>query len=111
MIKASQLRAKMIELGERLPDASRECRYVNPETREPCCIVGTALVELGVPARKFYDDEDLNSGTSARTMFRHMADELGLENDLTYDEWAAIDDAQCAQDTGVVWGEAIEHLR
>lgn len=75
---------------------------------EPGCIVGHALVWLGVPAEWFLErDEngDSRRGSSARPVCS-MLRRGGLLN-VTDEALELFAEAQTRQDSGVTWGEAV----
>lgn len=110
MIKASALLERIEELGKTHPTRVSECRYVKDDG-SGYCIVGTALVDLGMDPAPFLADEELNQFTNVRELFAYHGEDLGLVNDLSADQLIRLHRAQGHQDAGETWGDAISILR
>ncbi|MEC4834397.1 hypothetical protein [Mycobacteroides chelonae] len=90
--------AEMRRLAAQFPEQMAECKYVDSDDR-PCCIVGRALANLGVPLTIL----KANESTSADTVMNR------LRIDATRREtaWARL--AQGQQDCGVNWVKSIKY--
>lgn len=110
MINASAVLERVEKLGKKYPDELRPCQYVDKDG-QGCCIVGRALIEEGADPGPFLEDEDLNKFTSVAELFRDYAEELGLRNDLSENDFIGLKIAQSRQDADLSWGSATEHLR
>lgn len=100
-IKASALWDEVLKVMKENPDAKRECKYFNKDG-SPCCVVGTALFNLGEKPDEYLADSDLNTWTdvSSLPVLAHD-DEIAV---------GKLDSAQHRQDQGVVWGEVYAEL-
>lgn len=86
----------------------RTCRNVRREddgTWVPSCIVGTALVWLGIPVEWFVED-DCKAVSIATVAYRLRA--AGLM-DIPQDVVGFLGDAQSKQDQKHSWGEAVAY--
>lgn len=110
MIKASAVRERVIQLGDEDPSAVRKCRYIKDDG-SGCCIVGAALVDLGINPAPFLADEDLNEFSDVRELFDYHGKDLGLVNDLSGEQFGRLRWAQRLQDEGATWGDAVSILR
>lgn len=116
-IKVSELAAKVKEIGEANPDvvyqdieeeltgnAESTCQYQLNGT--PACIVGQALSELGVDIETLQRfDNWLGNGSEAiDTVVRDLPQIFECDS---LDALYYTRDAQCNQDAGETWGEAV----
>lgn len=77
---------------------------------KPDCIVGHALIWLGIPAEWFLESEPEEDGDSRRGTSAGQACRLLTDQNLFGFEPSAVDlfiEAQVSQDNGVAWGEAV----
>lgn len=85
--------------------AGLTCRnvVVGEDGYEPSCIVGTALVWLGVPVRWFKDADCVQVGASTAT---YELQKAGLMS-FTEEAVSLMLQAQGQQDGGTNWGDAV----
>jgi hypothetical protein len=95
-INAKAFVAEIRQLAADNPDQTAACKYLD-EDGNGVCIVGKALVNLGVPPAEL----EYYEGVSVRA----IADEMFPEMPSLVVEWAH--SAQFAQDEGNTWGNAV----
>jgi hypothetical protein len=97
------------------------CQYVNGTTGQPLCIVGHALVELGVPTDALikapeidnlialpYDREGDPTGEPGRIKYLSGGGLAEVEDlEFTPEAVGAFEAAQSTQDAGDTWGQAL----
>lgn len=118
-IKLPSPRRVFIEMeriaGEQ-PTKTANCQYATDDNSGPCCIVGTALYNLGVPVGVLAEfDNNASSGFIGKIYGRFMdldAVELEPEEVDEAGEWVeSIAIVQNWQDDCVPWGIAVERAK
>lgn len=84
------------------PNAPDECTYVSKDGKEAACLIGTALVWLGVPV-DFFSVPLREAGSNQ--VIRALREERLL--DFSTEATNLFEVAQDAQDAGRAWGEAV----
>ncbi len=109
------LRAAVAEKGEDYvyekvgaDDGINSCVY-KTENNEPSCIVGNALVRLGVPIRSLPSPRGLQTNAKALLGYTAYYSRPALRG-VRATVFAAnlFDSVQVLQDEGMPWGEAVE---
>lgn len=107
MITATRLLNRVRALGTKEPMRVAECKYVDVDTKQPCCIVGHALLAQGAPVDPFLEDDDLNRFTNVMELFECYSDRFNLVND-SGSALATLVEIQKAQDeAATTWGAAV----
>lgn len=76
------------------------CRYIEPGTRKPGCLIGTALWLAGATVDDLVPHEGEGIGALRGTVYEAPSDVVSL-----------LSEAQHGQDGGKTWGEALEAAR
>ena len=116
-LTAKQIAEEVRRVGEAQPQHrlsnTQACRYATKDGKQPVCIVGHALHNLGVSLDVLFRlDRSSSLEASTRIESEEARDMLGLpafnvdpETDRHL-EWAG--EVQSEQDMNVPWGEAVE---
>lgn len=90
-------------------DSFASCRYVDPVSHEPLCIVGVALVEfLGVPATRFTEGPEYHQTNTRRILGLGAWGGPLTGYDITSSALEVLAKAQNVQDTHGTWGAALD---
>lgn len=81
------------------------CRYFDPHTNEPLCIVGVWLDRRGIDRERFLGPS--NEDAFATLIEGGILPEFAFDDDAR----AALCAAQSTQDTGGTWGDALINAR
>ncbi|WP_078344695.1 hypothetical protein [Mycobacteroides chelonae] len=98
-IKASALWNEVLKVMKDNPNETRECQYFNGDGT-PCCVVGTALFNLGEKPDAYLADNDLNAWTDVSILPVVLKDDGAVMH--------LLESAQHLQDQGETWGTLYE---